>query len=431
MKRFLYPIMGQNDIAWKNIFERYDILKEIKTKGYFPISAKQIKEYREPRLMTKFDHKINLPAIFSENGLTILPVTRGDYVISSFEAYHDFPQLNGDVLKISAPRYIQSLMPQFIINETNAINFAFASGILCDFFEDENLFPTVSGRMGSGKFNFKINTDWGHRTVNVNNSQIEIDAAYEGINYLTLLEAKKDIADDFLIRQLYYPFRAWSNRVTKPVQSVFLVFSNGVFNLYQYLFENSDNYNSISLVKQKNYMIATEISLMDIQDILSSVSVVKEPEIPFPQANSMERVINLIELLKEKSLSKSEITSIYSFDERQTNYYADAGRYLGFIEKVRGENNEIVFKLSQKGLSLMRLPYKEKQLEIVSCILAHRVFCNTLNLWFRTGEIPNRDSVVRIMKQSNLYNVDSETTYLRRASTVIGWVNWILELIDE
>lgn len=423
--------MGQNDIAWKNIFERYDILKEIKTKGYFPISAKQIKEYREPRLMTKFDHKINLPAIFSENGLTILPVTRGDYVISSFEAYHDFPQLNGDVLKISAPRYIQSLMPQFIINETNAINFAFASGILCDFFEDENLFPTVSGRMGSGKFNFKINTDWGHRTVNVNNSQIEIDAAYEGINYLTLLEAKKDIADDFLIRQLYYPFRAWSNRVTKPVQSVFLVFSNGVFNLYQYLFENSDNYNSISLVKQKNYMIATEISLMDIQDILSSVSVVKEPEIPFPQANSMERVINLIELLKEKSLSKSEITSIYSFDERQTNYYADAGRYLGFIEKVRGENNEIVFKLSQKGLSLMRLPYKEKQLEIVSCILAHRVFCNTLNLWFRTGEIPNRDSVVRIMKQSNLYNVDSETTYLRRASTVIGWVNWILELIDE
>ena len=322
-------------------------------------------------------------------------------------------------------------MPQFIINETNAINFAFASGILCDFFEDENLFPTVSGRMGSGKFNFKINTDWGYRTVNVNSSQIEIDAAYEGINYLTLLEAKKDIADDFLIRQLYYPFRAWSNRVTKPVQSVFLVFSNGVFNLYQYLFENSDNYNSISLVKQKNYMIATEISLMDIQDILSSVSVVKEPEIPFPQANSMERVINLIELLKEKSLSKSEITSIYSFDERQTNYYADAGRYLGFIEKVRGENNEIVFKLSQKGLSLMRLPYKEKQLEIVSCILSHRVFCDILNLWFRTGEIPNRDSVVRIMKQSNLYNVDSETTYLRRASTVIGWVNWILELIDE
>ena len=423
--------MGQNDIAWKNIFERYDVLKEIKTKGYFPISAKQIKEYREPRLMTKFDHKINLPAIFSENGLSILPVTRGDYVISSFEAYHDFPQLNGDVLKISAPSYIQSLMPQFIINETNAINFAFASGILCDFFEDENLFPTVSGRMGSGKFNFKINTDWGYRTVNVNSSQIEIDAAYEGINYLTLLEAKKDIADDFLIRQLYYPFRAWSNRVTKPVQSVFLVFSNGVFNLYQYLFENSDNYNSISLVKQKNYMIATEISLMDIQDILSSVSVVKEPEIPFPQANSMERVINLIELLKEKSLSKSEITSIYSFDERQTNYYADAGRYLGFIEKVRGENNEIVFKLSQKGLSLMRLPYKEKQLEIVSCILSHRVFCDILNLWFRTGEIPNRDSVVRIMKQSNLYNVDSETTYLRRASTVIGWVNWILELIDE
>ena len=31
---------------------------------------------------------------------------------------------------------------------------------------------------------------------------------------------------------------------------------------------------------------------------------------------------------------------------------------------------------------------------------------------------------------AKLYNIDSEQTYKRRASTVISWINWILELIE-
>lgn len=34
-------------------------------------------------------------------------------------------------------------------------------------------------------------------------------------------------------------------------------------------------------------------------------------------------------------------------------------------------------------------------------------------------------------KRSNLYHVEAESTYLRRSSTVIGWINWILGLIEE
>ncbi len=43
--------------------------------------------------MTKFDHKVNLPTVFADNGLAILPITRGDYVISSFSAYKEFEPL--------------------------------------------------------------------------------------------------------------------------------------------------------------------------------------------------------------------------------------------------------------------------------------------------------------------------------------------------
>lgn len=430
-RRCLSGIMGLNDTAWENLFDKYHILAEIERNGQFTISANQIKEFREPRLMTKFDHKVNLPTIFAENQLAILPVTRGDYVISSFSAYKEFEQPSTDVQRISIPAHIQSLMPQFLVSEAIALNCANACGILEDFLEDEALVATVSGRMSSGEFNFNIDSASGTRAVSVTNSQIEIDAAYEGINYLSLFEAKRDLSDDFLVRQLYYPFRVWSSRVTKIVKPVFLIFSNGIFNLYQYQFDDPQNYNSLRLVKQKNYVIATEICLSDIENLLGTVPEVQEPEISFPQADSMSRIINLIELLHEKPMTRNSITTEYAFDVRQTNYYTDAGRYLGLIDKGRDEDNNILFQLSEKGHRIMNLAYRERQLAIVSQILEHKPFRETLKLHLQNGVMPDKNTIVRIMKNSNLYNIGAESTYFRRSSTIIGWTNWILSIIDD
>jgi hypothetical protein len=54
-----------------------------------------------------------------------------------------------------------------------------------------------------------------------------------------------------------------------------------------------------------------------------------------------------------------------------------------------------------------------------------------LKLYFDKGNTPSKEEVVKIMKSSKLYNIDSEQTYRRRASTVLSWTNWILELIEE
>lgn len=422
--------MGLNDAAWEKLFNKYHILAKIKQDGQFTISANQIKEFREPRLMTKFDHKINLPAVFSENNLSILPITRGDYVISSFAAYKEFSEPSQEVQKVSIPSHIQSLMPQFLISEAIALNCSNACGILNDFLADDELVPTVSGRMGSGSFAFDINTTFGTKNITVNNSQIEIDAAYEGIHYLSLFEAKRDLSDDFLIRQLYYPFRVWSTRVTKTVKSIFLIFSNGIFHLYQYQFEDPQNYNSLKLVKQKNYAIATEICLADIKNLLRTISIVQEPCISFPQADRMSRIINLVELLYEKPMMKQDITSKYAFDERQTYYYTDAGRYLDLIDKSNDENGNTVFHLSACGKRIMELKYKERQLAIVTQILMHRVFNETLKLYLQLGKMPEKKTIVQIMKRAKLYRVESDSTYLRRSSTVVNWVNWILGTIQ-
>ena len=200
---------GKNDQAWEAIFLRYQVLEAVERQGSFRISADQIREYREPRLMAKFDHRANLPQIFAQHRLAILPVSRGDYLIAPFEAYRAFEEPSAQVRRFSLPASLESLDAGCIPSEAIALNCALAAGILGDFLGEDRLTPTVSGRMHSDSFSFQIETAAGGLLpVEVDRSQIEIDAALEGARSLALLEAKRDLAEDFLVRQLYYPFRA-------------------------------------------------------------------------------------------------------------------------------------------------------------------------------------------------------------------------------
>lgn len=421
----------KNDFAWNELFAKHKILSHIEKNGMFEITAFEINKLREARLMTKFDHRKNLPKVFEKNQLSILPITRGSYLISQFDAYEDLPDANSDIAKVSFPNHIESIDFENITSESMALNCAYVSGILADFIEDEEILPTVSGRMSSGSFSFNIRNTFMSKDVlvNVNNSQVEIDGGYEGIKNLALIEAKNSISDDFLVRQLYYPYRLWSNNIGKKVKPIFLVYSNAVFSFYEYEFQDTNSYNSLVLVKQKNYSIEhTEIDLEDIIQVLEQTELIKEPEIPFPQANSFSRVINLCELLNENELTKDEITTNYDFDPRQTNYYTDAGRYLGLIDKRR-ENGQIVFSLTPEGQRLFKLKYKPRQLKFVELILKHKAFNDTFRKCLTNGQIPNIYDIVEIMKNSNLYNIRSEDTFERRASSICGWINWILDLI--
>lgn len=421
-------------MAWETLFEKYDILNRIDEKGTFAISADQIREFREPRLMAKFDHKINLPRIFAANGLSILPVSRGDYVISHFQAYHTFESSEKKAEKASLPSHLKSLNPNHIPSEAIALNCALASGILADFLEEPSLYSTVSGRMGSETFSFDIfNTRKQENThLKVNNAQIEIDAAVEGLESLALIEAKRDISEDFLVRQLYYPFRAWKERIPKRIRPVFLVYSNGIFSLYEYQFCHPSEYHSLRLIRQKNYTIEdTHIRKADLAALIANTVPDPEPAVSFPQADRLERVINLCELLSERAMSREEVTQEYAFDIRQTNYYTDAGRYLGFLEKNYREGHKPYYRLTAAGTELMKLPYCRRQLGIAQAILRHKVFCDGARVWLQRGELPDRKTVMELMKNAALYRVESESTFFRRASTVSSWLQWIAGLLES
>ena len=143
----------------------------------------------------------------------------------------------------------------------------------------------------------------------------------------------------------------------------------------------------------------------------------------------MARIINLTELLYEKPMTRQDITTEYAFDERQTNYYTDAGRYLDLIEKGTEKGN-VTYWLSDLGRHMMELSYRERQLAIITQILKHRAFRETLKVCLQCGEMPDAQTVVEIMKRSNLYQVKSDSTFYRRSSTIIGWVKWILSVVE-
>ena len=407
------------------------MLEILNNEGYFTITASQIGEFREARLMAKFDHKSQLPEIFKEYSLSILPITRGNYIISQFEAYKSFEEINTEITKVTFPDHIESIDYESITSESMAINCAYVSGIIADFMEDEKILPVVSGRMSSLEFEFSINHNKQDTKlpIKVSNSQIEIDGGYEGIETLALIEAKNSISDDFLIRQLYYPYRLWSNKVSKKVKPIFMTYSNDIFSFYEYDFKELENYNSLVLVKQKNYIIDHEdIALGDILSILEKVDIIKEPKIPFPQADNFKRVINLCELLLNDDMKKEDIVSKYDFDPRQADYYTNAGIYLGLINKK--SNSQLMYSLSSKGKKIIRQKHRDRQLSLAKLILEHEVFNKSFKLYLKKGESPNKKEITNLMKESYIHNVKSDVTLMRRSSTVISWTNWVLSLVN-
>ncbi|ABS24171.1 translation elongation factor [Bacillus paranthracis] len=422
--------MNQTDKAWDILFDRHNILQNVQRNGFFEIQAKEIKKEREPRLMAKFDHYSNLPKLFKDNGLSILPISRSSYIIGEFDVYEKVTYNQKlKPIQVDFPSDLTTIDPTNLYSESSALHCAHVTGMMENVLGEQS-FQTISGRMSSKEFDFNIRTRKGNdHLVSIKNSQVEIDGGYESQSQFMIVEAKNATVDDFLVRQLYYPYRLWQAKTYKEVKPVFFTYSNDIFSFFIYEFTDPHRYNSAKLIGQKDFIIAhEELELEDIVEVFHTVHIQPEPEIPFPQADSFPRIVDLLGLLVENDLSKDDITRNYDFDERQTGYYTAAGMYLGLIEKYKDENRQVMFTLTRAGRGIMRLKTKDKFLRLAKSILVHEPFKQVLAEYFQTSTPPEKERVVEIMKRCNLYNVNSESTYFRRASTVMGWINWILEL---
>ena len=423
--------------AWSKLFEKYDILNKIQSEGAFFITANQIKEFKEPRLMAKWDSSENLPSIFKKHNINILPISRNGYVLSDFKLYEPIPELGEHITemqKVEIPEY-ETIDIGNISSEANAINVLMLSKILDDFLDEDDNVATFNGRMGTGIFSFRVDRYRGSSfKVDVKNAQCEIDGGMENNNSVVILEAKNVVHPDFHIRQLYYPYRLWASKVVKPIRLVFSIYSNQIYRLFEYVFEDKDNYSSIRLVKSKNYSLQdTDIALNELYDVYSDVKVIYDDNqnntnIPFIQANSFERIISLMEILFEENKTTEEIAETMEFDLRQSDYYYNAGKYLGLFEKKDVEDEEKIVKkvsLSKLGKDTVKLRYKERQLKLVSLILEHEIFNRLFIKVYNSGELPTKEEIQNIMRENNVCN---EGQIVRRSSSVYSWLKWIFNL---
>ncbi len=419
------------DKAWEQLFDKYNILDKVGTVGIFRISSTQINEFHEARLMAKFDQSSQLPDIFRANNLSILPVTRGDYVIGPFKTHHKIVYRTIKPKQVEIPP-LETLDSKNLYSEASALFFAYNSGIINDIMGSDKVQFTVNGRMRSGNFSFAIDNSLNPRmpvSVEVKNSQVEIDAGFESPDAFVICEAKNQASEELLIRQLYYPYRLWSDKISKPVVPVFLAFSNDIFHIFTYEFTDKNNYNSIRLKDYRKYAFAEdEISLQDIIELWKSAPIITEPDVTFPQADSFPRVLDLLSVLHEEELNRTEVTLKYEFDPRQTNYYVSACEYLGLIERFSTEENERGYRLTTEARNIMALSYKQKHLALIKKVLVCPVFHKAFGILVTHNELPDKNAVCQIMKSSHFSKPINDTTIGRRSSTVLGWLNWMIQV---
>ena len=429
--------MTQNDAAWGKIFERLPLLPEIERQGYVYVSAEDIKkasDKREPRLLAKQDTKNSRPEVFKRNNLSILPVENGKYIIFRDEKIKTYYPLEQILNEIPTEEYqpardyreYQSLDVRNLSSESQAIDFANLVSLLKTFTEEKELNLTIRGRQRSEKFRVVI--PGSSHVVEVDGVQIEVDAGYESPEKIYIFEAKLGRVENFNIRQLYYPFKDWSCKSTKEIIPLFFVYTNGLFYILQFSF--GEEYGDLRCLKSKCFTVNEPVrQSVNLKQLLAESQTEPEPNVPYPQANDLDKVIDIITNFHSADLThKQTIAEFFDFDERQGDYYANAAYYLGLLKRIPHSTQ---FELTREGGFIAKSENRSRRnLLLLKQMLKKPSFNEIIRLFEKNGRdlsSLNVDVLAPIIQTHTGLNA---TTAKRRASTVLSWIKWMIHGMD-
>ena len=129
--------------------------------------------------------------------------------------------------------------------------------------------------------------------------------------------------------------------------------------------------------------------------------------------------------MKDNPMTTEQIAELMEFDMRQSDYYYNAGAYIGLFEKKSEDKQKKVF-LTKLGEKVFSLNYKQRQLKFVELILQHQIFADCFDMVIENGgEMIDKKVIENMMRE---YNVCNEGQIVRRASSVQGWLKWIFNL---
>jgi len=251
--------MASNE-SWEAIFDRYNIHLHNFDKEPFIITSTQIKEatkhfdrtaQKEVRILCKQDSREDRPAVFMDKGLFLLPKKNGIYYIIKGEGYIDIPPITTEPIEYNSQ--LDFCLDTSLIgnSEMQHLDFAYASSLIRTFMDDDSLVLTIRGRKYTPEFSFYVN-DFKIDTQSV---QTEVDGGYEGREQVVLIEAKNSTSTNTIIRQLFYPYKQWKRHTKKEVKCLFFEKQDNIYNIWEFVFNDEDNYNSLKVNRSEKYYI--------------------------------------------------------------------------------------------------------------------------------------------------------------------------------
>ena len=471
------------NLTWTHIFDQIgdEIRKQIESNGFYDITANQLRKFSaevsgpDVRNLAKFDKMAKLPDVFKtstnssektakfEDYINILPlgnVESGEYAyrLGKFNAYAPL-QIDDSQKPVIIPYPdIQTVTQKFIvdkgISENTYIDLAVSSGMLDEAFgtASDKLYPVMHGRLRSPNMNFNIGLN-NPQTIQTGSNQLEIDATFENSDSIVVIEAKAVPEEDFLVRQLYYPYYVIRSRgVTKKIRPTFLLLQEGNFYFNEYEFSDPDNYSTIRLVRQRAFRFAdsTRITINTIRKLIRTLYTVPEPHIAFPQANSRTTFVKTLGLLNEafensidnndeSGLTPIQLSNGLGFADRQGGYYGDLVRYLGLGERDNG-----IISINDKGRQLLtEFDSNVGRLSLIKALLAHQPFRDATE-WYLNGHLDEafegnvtkqaKTEIGELINQNGgMYNVDPDKgTFTRRVDSTIALVrSSIFDVIES
>lgn len=425
--------------AWIRIFSELRLMDIIDSEGATAIAAKQIRSITnvEPHIIAKMDSRDSRPDFFKENDLSLLQAQDGGkYIIGRFDAFIDLDYTNPriDVIRV-APSAYDINRPVNITRKPEAILTAFNHNMFEDIVVGEDSLKMVSfGRRCTGPLDYSIrmNDKKELYPVKVNNTQIELGGVFENINGVINVEARINQYPDFITQQLYYPFRVLSELTDKKIYNVLLTSSAGSIFTHIYEVKERSVYNSMVEIACNRFDFFEEISISDIKDILSKTCVEDEPsDTVFPQADSIDRIFQTIEITKANpGISAAGIGDKLGLTSRQGGYYSNAGIYLKLLvrEKIGGSYHHM---LSNFGTDILSKPWRDKNLMMVKAIAKHQAFNHFITLFIENQERPEKSDISNYLRNNIPKLGNDKRTADRRASTVLGWTNWVIQITAE
>jgi hypothetical protein len=383
------------------------------------ISAADIKAItgEEPRLMAKIDRREDLPSVFVEAGVFLLPLSNGEYILLHGDGYHDLepPPEPPSVFISRLPFPLESA--EAGASETQHIDFAFNSGLIEQFAGVGNLYLTIRGRKRAPEFEFCA----GGQRLRASNVQVEVDAGFEGERHIVVVEGKIGQPRTFHLRQLYYPFRFWSTLVPeKQVVPIFFTYQpeRGRSTFWEYRFADPLDYHSIELVRAQAFVIRPATSsVLDPAPLRLGDGPTLGPNV-IPQADDLRKVAELPFRVAEGQTTASALARAFEFNERQSRYYRQAAEALGLVWARQGQ-----LGLTEVGREYVALPVQGRNELLFRQIFRLPLFYELLlELFLQPDKALTAAQIGRVIERLSPYRGD---TVARRAQTVLAWLRWV------